>query len=469
MEQAGHPQAEAQPVDEGPAYTRVTERQKAKICFLAGKGLSSGQIGSRMRPRRDHRTVEYHLAQLLEEEDAPDTPEPEIQLNFDPYRTLCERFILEHYIMFRVIENPLVTVREIANSTRGKFWFHREKSTVAALMDEMGIRSTQSIKRPKMTEAHMQYRTAFAHALLDPQSPYACYLNYDWLFTDECSLQLNPNRDTIHKVPGIDNELYYQDFQQRTGRVMVFGAISRNYKSPLIRINGSETAQVYREMLEQSGIITAMHELHRRDAEWINPWIFQDDGASPHRAIETRKWLSERCFILPPELHWPAHSPDLNPIEQLWNILKQKLDVKQIKTPDELFQAAVQLWDEIDMATINNLVDSFRARLETVGVLSGRCLNGHRATLHEVEKGLKPIAQIDAEMREAEGQVRVFVETSRAFFEMIARYGTAIDEPIRHGTIEQSVDIVRHLPERARRKMDLDPLMDAIQVWHAAG
>jgi transposase len=53
--------------------------------------------------------------------------------------------------------------------------------------------------------------------------------------------------------------------------------------------------------------------------------VFQQDGASCHTEKATRALFSDKSITV---LHWPANSPDLNPIENIWAVLKQNVEKK---------------------------------------------------------------------------------------------------------------------------------------------
>ncbi len=51
-------------------------------------------------------------------------------------------------------------------------------------------------------------------------------------------------------------------------------------------------------------------------------FIFQQDMVPAHTAKNTKSWLNDHGVGV---LDWPANSPDLNPIENLWGIVKSKI------------------------------------------------------------------------------------------------------------------------------------------------
>ena len=52
-----------------------------------------------------------------------------------------------------------------------------------------------------------------------------------------------------------------------------------------------------------------------------SPWLFQQDNARPDSACASTGWLRRYRVY---ELDWPAKSPDLFPIENVWRIMKRE-------------------------------------------------------------------------------------------------------------------------------------------------
>uniref|UniRef100_A0AAZ3QF10 Tc1-like transposase DDE domain-containing protein n=1 Tax=Oncorhynchus tshawytscha TaxID=74940 RepID=A0AAZ3QF10_ONCTS len=84
--------------------------------------------------------------------------------------------------------------------------------------------------------------------------------------------------------------------------------------------------------------------------------LSQHDGAPCHKAKVITKWLGEQNFdILGP---WPGNSPDLNPIENLWSILKRRVDKQKPTTSDKLQALIMQEWAAISQDVAQKLIDS---------------------------------------------------------------------------------------------------------------
>ncbi len=74
-------------------------------------------------------------------------------------------------------------------------------------------------------------------------------------------------------------------------------------------------------------------------------FIFQQDLASAHTAKSTKSWLNDQLLV--GVLDWPANSPDLKPIENLWGIVKRKMRNKRPKNVDEPKATVKETWASI--------------------------------------------------------------------------------------------------------------------------
>ncbi|KAJ6227368.1 transposable element-related [Anaeramoeba flamelloides] len=129
-------------------------------------------------------------------------------------------------------------------------------------------------------------------------------------------------------------------------------------------------AESYRKCLvSKCGLFTGMDNLHGK-----KNWLFMQDGAPAHTAKTTITYLEKKCKILQ---NWPANSPDLNPIENLWGIMSRRLNEIDIKTVKNLEKVVREVWKNIDWLMIENLINSMERRLKLVVQLKGDCINGY--------------------------------------------------------------------------------------------
>ena len=97
------------------------------------------------------------------------------------------------------------------------------------------------------------------------------------------------------------------------------------------------------------------------------------DNAPSHAAKATTQYLETFGFKNKTMMIWPSHSPDLNPIENLWSIIKRRVyaDGKQYTSKDALWKAIKQESNSIPRSLIGKLTDSVNERLFDIIRLNG--------------------------------------------------------------------------------------------------
>ena len=93
--------------------------------------------------------------------------------------------------------------------------------------------------------------------------------------------------------------------------------------------------------------------------------ILEQDKARPHTARVTQQYLQQNdVHILP----WPAYSPDLNPLEHLWDYLKRKIHSQNIQKVDQLQATLVREWNAVQLNQIRRPVGSMRRSCTAVAL-----------------------------------------------------------------------------------------------------
>ena len=89
-------------------------------------------------------------------------------------------------------------------------------------------------------------------------------------------------------------------------------------------------------------------------------WIVQHDSTTAHTAISVKEWLDQKNITVIP---WPARSPDLNPIKNIWAWIDKRLVKESIASVTQLQQALENLWKEFPRELCIQLVESMPRRV----------------------------------------------------------------------------------------------------------
>ena len=95
----------------------------------------------------------------------------------------------------------------------------------------------------------------------------------------------------------------------------------------------------------------------------IKVGFFQQDNDPKHTANNVKNYLKNKKLVV---LSWSAQSPDLNPIENLWNILDHGIKTRTPKNEEELFQILQNQWKNISGELLQSLVESMPRRCKAV-------------------------------------------------------------------------------------------------------
>ena len=201
--------------------------------------------------------------------------------------------------------------------------------------------------KPVLTENHKIARMKFARESIDTRREWSKII-----WSDEKKFNLDGPDGIRYYWHDLRNEKHY--LSKRAfggGSLMVWGAFVGDKLLDLVVCEVTLDSRKYIAVLNKSLVPSMSRGL-----------MFMHDGASVHRSNLTKNWLEKKNI---PVIVWPAHSPDLNPIENIWGILTRAVfaNGRQFHNKNDLREEILKQWSLIKPQDLSNHVKSMTDRV----------------------------------------------------------------------------------------------------------
>jgi hypothetical protein len=223
--------------------------------------------------------------------------------------------------------------------------------TIRTFMSNKGYFGGVCARKPLLSDRNKERRLAFALEHVDKPMEFWRSI----LFTDEKKFELFNSKRRIYCWKQKGEELRPDTIQPTVkhggGSIMMWGSFLGDRVGDLHRVNGIMRKEDYHSILQRHAIPSGLTLFGRG-------FTLQQDNDPKHTSILCRTYLqrkeAEGTLKI---LDWPSQSPDINPIELLWEKMDRMIKVKKPTSLAALEEIIREVWQEITPDYLRKLID----------------------------------------------------------------------------------------------------------------
>jgi hypothetical protein len=260
-------------------------------------------------------------------------------------------------IVATATETPITTPRII----RSELGIEASARTVRRRLDKAGLFGRVARIEYPFTQGHITRRLAFAQEHQD-------WTDEQWahiLFADETYICLGAQGRVWVQRPedaAFLSEYMVQGQTNFAPKIGIWACFSSKGVGALRIFDDTMDTRLYTDTMQRFMKPSAL-------LFWPSgAWFYLQGNAAYHKSRGSQAWFHNNGVDL---VALPPHSPDLNPIENLWADLKRRVEHHNAQTIEELKKIVTLEWQNTTQSTCANLVDSMTDRMRAVVAAEG--------------------------------------------------------------------------------------------------
>jgi transposase len=315
----------------------LSDSQKAILIAMHKKGLSNVEISKFMAVSTN--TVSFWVNRFIANGSTTN-----IKKSGRKRKTTKEQ---DKLIIDDIKSNERLALNDITKSNKHDI----SKSTIYRRLKENDFIYGNYSKKPYLSDKHKLIRLNWAKSHTD----------YDWskvIFSDEMSIWKDRDSNKCWYLKGNQK---IKEVIRHTIKVHIWGCIT---------LGGIEICHLFEGILNSDRYINFLYE--KLIPIYTDAFIFQQDNSSVHKSKKTKLFLKQFNVQL---LDFPPNSPDLNPIENLWHLIKHYMSKMKDVTKDNFKDKVKECCNNIDYSSIFNIISSMHVRVQKIIENNGDHIN----------------------------------------------------------------------------------------------